>query len=147
MRGRLLALSVVPDSAKDSTASAAPDWAGLLRAAGRDPAKVVAIPPTRLGRANADSTAAWRVSDAGAPETTIVAAALHGKVVALDTYAGPTALGDLEVRAPSNPFVGTAQGWVLTMIFYVIPFFGGLLLAIRNFRAGRVDMRGPWWLP
>jgi len=142
MRGRLLALSVVPDSSIDSAASAALDWAAFLHAAGRDPVKVVAVPPTHLGSINADSTVAWRVSDAGAPETTIVAAALHGKVVALDTYAGPTALGDLEVRVPTSPYAGGAQGWALTMIFNVIPLLGGLLLAIRNFRAGRVDMRG-----
>ena len=142
MRGRLLALSVVPDSSTDSAATAAPDWAAFLHAAGRDPAKVVTVPPTHLGSINADSTVAWRVSDGGAAETTIVAAALHGKVVALDTYAGPTALGDLEVRVPKSPYEGGAQGWALTMIFNIIPLFGSLLLAIRNFRAGRVDMRG-----
>lgn len=142
MRGRLLALSVVPDSSSDSASSAAPDWAGFLRAAGRDPAKAVAIVPPRLGRARADSTAAWRVSDPGAPETTIVAAALQGKVVALDTYAGATALGDLEVRVQKDLFDGTAQGWVIMLVVYAIPLIGGILLASRNTRAGRVDMRG-----
>ena len=137
-RGRLIALSVILDSSSDSTASVA-DWSTFLRAGGRDPALVTAVAPPRFGRARADTVAAWRVSAPGAPETTIVAAALRGRVVELDTYAGRTALGDLTVRVPQQEPV---QFWISVFMIYVVPFIGSLLLASRNIRARRVDVRG-----
>ncbi|MGE5179761.1 MAG: protein kinase domain-containing protein [Bacteroidota bacterium] len=140
--GRLIALSVVPDSVLNSAVPTAADFAGFLRAAGRDPEKAAAIPPPRFGGMHGDTTAAWRVSPAGAPETTVVAAALHGRVIELDTYAGRTALGGLGVRVHRDVVTDTSQGWVLILMLYVVPLVGSILLAIRNFRAGRVDMRG-----
>ena len=136
-RGRLLALSVIPDSSSDSAASVA-SWADFLRAAGRNPVTAVPVVPRRLGRARADTVAAWTVSPPGAPETTLVAAALRGRVVELDTYAGATALGDLGIRVP----VQETGLWVYVFVIVVIPFIGSLLLSVRNVRAGRVDLRG-----
>jgi len=136
-RGGLVALSVVPDSSSDSAASAT-DWPGALRAAGRDPALAMAVSPRWLGRVRADTVAAWRVSATGVPETTIVAAALGGKIVEMDTYAGAMPLGNLAVRVPPD----SAQAWIVLFMVFVIPFGGSFVLAGLNIRAGRVDMRG-----
>lgn len=140
--GRLVAMAVLPDSATEAASAIPADWAGLLRAAGRDPSKAEAVAPALLGVERADTTAAWRVSAPGAPDTTIVAAALRGRTVAWETMAGATALGNLGTRVHPDIMIETSQGWILVLLLYVIPLWGSLLLAIRNFRAGRVDLRG-----
>jgi serine/threonine-protein kinase len=145
--GRLLALSIVPDRAADSVAAGAAvaatptDWSGVLRAAGRDPSRVLPVaPPVHLFM-GADTVAAWAVSDSGAPDTTIVAAAVRGRIVGMDTIHGGKGLGDLTPRVEPAP-IGDAQEWAIILAFYAIPLLGSIVLARRNVRSSRVDMRG-----
>jgi serine/threonine-protein kinase len=140
MQGRLLALEALPPSGVDSSDSRAADWAALLTAAGRDPARVVRIPPRAAFVAYADSVAAWRLSDSTAPETTLVAAALRGQVVRVETYVGRNALGRLAVIA--NDATPKIQDWVGVLLLVVAPLVGGIFLARRNLRAKRGDIRG-----
>jgi predicted Ser/Thr protein kinase len=140
MEGRLLALEALPPSGADSSALRAADWAALLVAAGRDPARVVPVPPPVAFVAYADTVAAWRLSDSTAPETTLVAAATRGHVVRVETFAGRKALGRLAVIA--NDSAPHIQDWTQVIFLIVIPLIGGIILARRNLRAKRGDIRG-----
>ena len=140
MEGRLLALEALPLSGADSSASRAANWAALLEAAGRDPARVVPVRPPAAFVAYADTVAAWRLSDSTAPETTLVAAAIRGHVVRVETFAGRNALGRLAVVASDNP--AGIQAWFQVILLLVIPLIGGIILARRNLRAKRGDIRG-----
>jgi serine/threonine-protein kinase len=140
MEGRLLALEILPPSRPDSSAYRGADWAALLGVAGRDPARAVAVPPPAAFAAYADTVAAWRLSDSTAPETTLVAAAIRGHVVRVETFAGRNALGQLAVVA-NDPAPGI-QDWFQILLLWVIPLIGGVILARRNLRAKRGDIRG-----
>jgi len=140
MEGRLLALEAVPLSGADSSEARGVTWAVLLEAAGREPSRVVAVPPPAAFVAYADTVAAWRLSDSTAPETTLVAAAIRGRVVRVETFAGRTALGRLAVV--TNDSAPGIQDWFQVILLLVIPLVGGILLARRNLRAKRGDIRG-----
>ena len=139
MQGRLLALEGLPLSAADSSASRTAGWPALLEAVGRDPARVVGVTPPAAFIATADSVAAWRLSDSTAPETTLVAAAVRGHVVRAETFAGRKALGQLSLTESVAPKV---QEWIQLLVLLVIPIVGGIILARRNLRAKRGDIRG-----
>jgi predicted Ser/Thr protein kinase len=140
MEGRLLALEALPLSEADSSEARGARWAALLEAAGRDPARAVGVPPPAAFAASADTVAAWRLSDSTAPETTLVAAAIRGRVVRVETFAGRNALGQLAVVA--NDSAPGIQDWFQVLLLLVIPMFGGIILARRNLRAKRGDIRG-----
>jgi len=140
MQGRLLALEVLPLSTADSSSSRAADWAALFDAAGRDPARVVRESPPAAFVSYADTVAAWRLSDSTAPDTTLVAAAIRGHFVRVETIAGRDALGRLNVV--TNDPVPTTQDWTQVIFLVAAPLIGGILLARRNLRAKRGDVRG-----
>jgi len=139
MQGRLVALEALPPSSADSLAPRSPNWAAVLESAGRDPARVVAVPPPAAFIAHADTVAAWRLSDATAAETTLVAAAIGGNVVRVETFAGRDDLGRLAVRADVHP--PGIQEWFGAFL-NLIPFLGSIFLAIHNLRSKRGDIRG-----
>jgi len=139
-RGRLLAISIVPDAAPGSAAGGAFDWAGVIRAAGRDPAAAVAVAPPHGFVAQADTIAAWRVSGSALAETTLAAAATEGRITRVDTFAGRNALGDLAVRTRED--TSGPVDWLFLLVFVVIPVVGGVVLARHNVRVGRGDLRG-----
>jgi serine/threonine-protein kinase len=139
--GRLLALRVVPDLSPDTSAAAGVDWAPLVRAAGADPvtATPAAVPDSFL--AVADTMAAWRLSGADAPETTFAAAALRGRIVEANTFAGGRPLANLTIRSEESDPEGVIA-WFQIILFAFLPIVGGLILARHNLRAGRGDVRG-----
>ena len=142
MQGRLLALQALPPAGADTLAPRTANWAAVLDAAGRDPARVVAVPPPAAFVAHADTVAAWRISDSTSVDTTLVAAAIDGHVVQVETYAGArrSPLGDLAVKADdSNP---PLQAWISILFFNVVPLVGSIFLARQNLRAKRGDVRG-----
>ncbi|HYQ90394.1 MAG TPA: serine/threonine-protein kinase [Candidatus Binatia bacterium] len=137
---RLLALEILPPSKPDSSASRGADWASLVGVAGRDPARAVSVRPPAAFAAYADTVAAWRLSDSTGPETTLVAAAVRGHVVRVETFAGRNALGRLAVV--SNDAAPGIQDWFQVLLFWVLPLIGSIILARRNLRAKRGDIRG-----
>jgi len=141
MGGRLIALEAIPTAKTDATTSRSVNWAApLLEAAGRDPARVATIAPPAGFVAAADTVAAWRLSDSTAPETTLVAAAIRGRVVRADTFAMGNALGRLALVA--DDFVPTAQIWAIVIFILVLPVIGGIIIARHNLRKKRGDIRG-----
>jgi serine/threonine-protein kinase len=138
--GKMLSLSIVPDLRADSTAQAVPQWAAVLRAAEADPAAtpVAEVPTSFL--VTADTVAAWRLSQPGTPETTIVAAALRGRIVEVSTYAaGKTINARPDAAEPDET---SLPDWIRLLLFQLLPIIGGLVLTRRNLRAGRGDVRG-----
>jgi serine/threonine-protein kinase len=140
MQGRLLALEALPPAGTDSSASRGLNGAALLEAAGRDPSRARQVQPPEAFVAYADTVAAWRLSDSTAPETTLVAASVRGHVVRVETFAGRSARGQLAVIA--NDAAPLIQDWVAVLLLVVAPLIGGILLARRNLRAKRGDIRG-----
>jgi len=140
MEGRLLAIEALPPSGADSSETRGPTWVALLEAAGRDPARAVTVPPPAAFAAFADTVSAWRLSDSTGPETTLVAAAIRGHVVRVETFAGRNALGRLAVVA--NDAAPGIQDWFQVLLLLVTPMVGGIILARRNLRAKRGDIRG-----
>jgi hypothetical protein len=139
--GRLLALRIMPDLRPDTTSAARIDWAPVLRAAGADPVTMTpsAVPDSFL--AVADTVAAWRLSRADAPETTLAAAALHGRIIEANTFARGRPLANLEARPVENDPEGVVA-WIQLFIFTILPIVGGLILARHNLKVGRSDIRG-----
>jgi serine/threonine-protein kinase len=140
MEGRLLALEALPLSGPDSSALRGANLSALIDAAGRDPARAVGVPPPVAFAVYADTVAAWRLSDSTAPETTLVAAAIRGHVVRVETFAGRNALGQLALVA--NDSAPGIQDWSQVLLLLVLPMVGGIILARRNLRAKRGDIRG-----
>jgi serine/threonine-protein kinase len=148
MQGRLVAMSIDPEAVHDSAGTRGVDWTGVLRAAGRNPASLDGAAPPPGFVAEADTIAAWTVAGpadrdtarAAVPETTLVAAALGGRVVHFDTHAGGTPLGDLVSRPDAAAI--TAQDWAWLLVLELIPLVGSIVLARHNLRAGRGDRRG-----
>ncbi|HEY6573084.1 MAG TPA: hypothetical protein VI198_07160, partial [Candidatus Eisenbacteria bacterium] len=140
MQGRLVALEALPPPGTDSLASRTANWSAVLDAAGRDPARVAAVAPPRAFVAHADTVAAWRLSDSTAAETTLVAAAVSGHVVRVETYAGRNALGRLGVEADDRD--PGPQEWIGLFLYAVVPLVGSIFLARQNLRARRGDVRG-----
>jgi serine/threonine-protein kinase len=89
--GRLLGLSIIPmlsDSAGTASTETSVDWTGLLRTAGRDPARAIPISPPADFRARADTLVAWKVSNTPGADTLIVAASFHRRAVEMETRVG-----------------------------------------------------------
>jgi hypothetical protein len=102
----------------------------------------MAVPPPAKFVAHADTVAAWRLSDSTAADTTLVAAAIGGHVVQVETYAGPRRdpLGKLAVTSDDRkPGVLI---WIVIMFYLVVPLVGSIFLARQNLRARRGDIRG-----
>ena len=139
--GRLLALSVAPDFLLDSVRTRGVDWSSVIASAGRDVAALAseAVPDSFV--APADTTAAWRVSAPGSPDTTLAVAALRGRIVQANTYAGKRPIVDFAARAPRSESPGV-QILLAAILFAFLPVVGGFLLARRNLKSGRGDVRG-----
>ncbi|MEE8523938.1 MAG: serine/threonine-protein kinase, partial [Thermoanaerobaculia bacterium] len=140
--GRLLALRAVVEQnegeveVEDGDAGGATvDWAGVLAAAGFDPASLTAATPRTTPPVFADQRTAWTSS-----EVRIEAAAHQGRVVFFAT----------ETPAEEEGEGGLAPDWdLLWQIYFIIGdalFFllalGAVVLARINLRAGRGDLRG-----
>lgn len=137
--GRLLGLTSVPD-VTDSASGRRLDWSALLLATGHDPSGVVSTVPPADFVAPADTLAAWNASSApGARDTLIAAAALRGRVVQVETSVGGH---PISVVPPHEGERIDALYSAAFLIFNFIPFVGSVVLARRNLKAGRGDLRG-----
>jgi len=141
--GRLLGLTSAPsrpDSARDAPAMRAGRWDAVLRATGHDPALAVPIVPPRDFAATADTISAWAVSRDSLADTTIVAASFRGRIVDVETRVRGRSVASVEASPPES--LVSSSDWVWFLIVGVVPFFGSIILAWRNLRSGRGDVRG-----
>jgi hypothetical protein len=133
----------VPPQVEDGPVrpSPAPDWAMVLAAAGVDPARFTPAEPQWLPPTAFDARAAWTGSFAHAPEVPmrVEAASWRGKPVYFQVL-GPWSRPAMMQPEPVTATRRIADWGILALTSAV---FGiAVLLAWRNFRHGRGDLRG-----
>lgn len=137
-QGRLVQLEAVPPQLEEKPESSrAPDWAALFGAAGLDTARFASAEPQWLSLAGFDARAAWTGTYAQSPELPlrVEAASWRGRPVFLRVI-GPWSRP--ERMKPSEMPAGTN----ITVSVVLAVWLAAVLLAWRNFRTGRGDMRG-----
>jgi serine/threonine-protein kinase len=144
-QGRLYYLQAMPDEIETHPASAHPvDWKVLFDAAGLNPAEYKPVEPTRLPLASFDERAAWTGSW---PSTDfplhIEAAAWRGKPVFFH-MGGPWTTPDRTQYV--NLTRGQHASQIIEVIIAILLLTAGALVARRNYRTGKSDVRGAFRL-
>ncbi|PYT96290.1 MAG: hypothetical protein DMG36_00700 [Acidobacteria bacterium] len=146
MRGRLVHFEAVPPQRDPPAADApSPNWSALFSAAGLDPAWFHSAAPEWTPLAWGDARAAWTGSFPEQKDlpVRIEAAAYRGKLLYFDTFYPWTKPGRSTPYAPAL----SQKIWnvVLCLLLFSV-LIGGVLVARRNLRLGRVDGRGAFRL-
>ncbi len=143
--GRLISLEVLPpdkeDAAPADPAAPEPDWPLLFAEAGLDMDQFSPTEPEWLGRAYADTRAAWvgPGANASGAELRIEAAAYRGRPVYFELIAPWTT----PLASPSTGLTTSQTVNNVIGITLLLGIFGtGIGLAIRHARLGRADRRG-----
>jgi serine/threonine-protein kinase len=137
-QGRLVQLDAVPPQLEEKPESShAPDWPALFGAAGLDMARFAPAEPQWLSLAGFDARAAWTGTYAQSPELPlrVEAASWRGRPVFLHVI-GPWSRPE-RMKPYENP---AGNNIILSVVLAVC--LAAVLLAWRNFRTGRGDMRG-----
>ncbi|HLY17196.1 MAG TPA: serine/threonine-protein kinase [Bryobacteraceae bacterium] len=137
-QGRLIQFDAVPPQVEKKPESSRPvDWPGMFTAAGLDMARFTPAEPQWVPLAAFDARAAWAgaYSQSSDLALRVEAASWHGKPVAfrvIGPWSRPERLESAQIPG------GAGFGAALILALCVLAF----LLAWRNFRGGRGDMRG-----
>jgi len=117
------------------------DWKKLFDAAGLDRYRWTETASQEIPPYSFDERKAWTGTFAHTPNmpTRIEAAAWKGRPVSFELFGPWRRPARIQPRAPQTTGQRLA-GWFLVVISII--FVGALWLAVRNFRAGRGDMRG-----
>jgi hypothetical protein len=134
--GELRQLDVLPPQLDTSTSPAAPpDWSPLFRAAGLDAGRFQTAAPQWLPAGGWDARAAWTGSD---PRTTLPlrleAAAWRGKPVFF-RIVGPWSHPERDTPPPPN-----SRPLLVALPYAMLGV--AIVLAWKNFRDGKADLRG-----
>ncbi len=146
--GRLRRLTRVPPPLVEPRAIAALDWRPLLERAGLDPDRLVGVEAEATAPVDTDRKWAWTEPGADAETPVRVEAASHGGRVVYLALVRPWdapgfadgAAGTLGLAAGSTPARRIALAVSLVFLLVLPPF--AYLLARRNLRRRRVDLRG-----
>jgi len=145
--GRLLSLAVVPpdylqgELSPRQEVSGEPDWQPLFEAAGIDAANLVPVEPRARPAVAVDRRAAWtgRLARGTDVEVRIEAGAYNGRLVYFETlFPWQIAAATGERRGPTLERAAK----LAYLLFRIVMVSLAALLARRNVRAGRVDLRG-----
>jgi serine/threonine-protein kinase len=137
-QGRIVQFDVVPPQLEERLeTSRAPDWAALFGAAGLDTARFASAEPRWLSLAGFDARAAWTGTYAQSPELPlrVEAASWRGRPVffrVIGPWSRPERMKPSDIPAGTN----------ITLSGILAMWLAAGLLAWRNFRTGRGDMRG-----
>jgi tRNA A-37 threonylcarbamoyl transferase component Bud32 len=143
--GKLVSFQAIPLEREDKPKGAKPvDWAPLFAAADLDPKTLTPAEPLWNSLAASDTRAAWTGAwPSSNRPLRVEAAALHGTPVRFALY------GPWTTAWRQNPDQSTkgqrAAGIILIAIACTV-LIGGVLLAIRNYRADRSDLNGAFRL-
>lgn len=132
-RGRLVSFAAVPDpSATGEESLANLPWEAVLREADLDPTALRPAASPRLPPVFADRRESWDGSYPGRPELPleVAAASYHGRLVHFE--AGP----------PRERAVAPRENWPIWLLLTTLVLAGGLILAGRNLRLGRGNLKG-----
>jgi len=138
-QGRLVQLDAVPPQLEEKPESSrAPDWAALFGAAGLDTARFASAEPRWLSLAGFDARAAWTGTYAQSPELPlrVEAASWRGRPVFFRV------IGPWSKPERMKPYENQTAGQNILLSVIVAVWLVAVLLAWRNFRTGRGDMRG-----
>jgi len=138
-QGRLVQLDAVPPQLEERPESSrAPDWPALFGAAGLDTARFASAEPQWLSLAGFDARAAWTGTYAQSPELPlrVEAASWRGRPVFFRVI-GPWSRPERMKPSDETPAGNNIFLWVFLAVW-----LAAVLLAWRNFRTGRGDMRG-----
>jgi serine/threonine-protein kinase len=136
--GRLTQFEAVPPQVeKEGQGPASPfDWNLLFRAAGLDPANFQTAEPLWTPLVSWDAHAAWTGVDAPTgTKLRLEAAAWRGRPVYFQIIGPWTAR--TRTSAGAN---GSAQGPIMVLVYSAL--LGAMVLAWRNLRSGKADLRG-----
>ena len=140
--GRLHWFMHVPPQRESNQPTPTPlDWSALFRAAGFDISKFDKVPSTWIPQHAYDERAAWDGADPLRPDQNIhvEAAAFHGK----PTYFETIYPWDQPLRQELAPQSTTEHVFTISVIaVFLIALVGSALIARRNLRLGRGDIRG-----
>ncbi len=142
-RGRLLLLHAVPPQMEEArTDWPEPDWGALFTAAALPQNNFASVIPKWNPPVACDRQAAWEGTYAG-QQFHVTAASFHGRPVYFEVL-GPW---DRATRLSRPPTTLAEQVWNYIVGFLLAALWiGGLLLARRNWRAGRGDRNGAFKL-
>ncbi len=133
--GRLLGVSIVPESPDRGGATTKPDWPGLLRRALITESEATPTEPTQRPLSYSEEIVAWRVErpQAQGGPFTVQAGTVGGR----PNY--------FEIIGPEDP-ARVQEGWFdiadkVNAAFYSVVFCAAIFLAGRNLRLGRVDRK------
>ena len=141
-QGRLILFQAVVPQLDDATPIQPMDWKKLFDVAGLDPARWTETTSQEIPSSAFDERKAWNGTFAHTPKMSmrIEAAAWKGRPVSFELF-GPWRR---PVRMQPQAAQTTGQrigGWAPVVVLAII-LVGAPWLALRNFRAGRGDMRG-----
>jgi len=139
--GRLYSFLGAPPQVDDGKEPPHPfDWSVFLKAAGFDPATLVPVPSARIHSVAFDERLAWTGTQEGAPKLPlrIEAASWRGKPVFFSII-GPWST-PARMVAPKVTLTEMVLQWVGVSLFLLI-VLGSSVLAYRNWRIGRGDLR------
>ena len=144
-QGRLTYLQAIPKEVEPNPPPAVPlDWKPLFAAAGLDMAQFYPAEPQWLSLAAFDARAAWTGTWPGSGRPLrIEAAAWRGRPVYFNAI-GPWTAPDRSETSSANG--GQHASQVLEVILSILMLAGGSWIARRNYRKGKVDLRGAWRL-
>ena len=136
---QLLSFRAIPD--EDGPPGSEPDWRPLFDAAGLDTSRFTAVTPGRPSAGGFDLRRAWLGSTAAHPDqpVRVEAAALGGRPVSFVLrypWSAGTEPEAVETRVVLMPAIPMFMGIVWT------GFLAAALLVRRNYRLGRLDVRG-----
>ncbi|MEO8026301.1 MAG: protein kinase [Bryobacteraceae bacterium] len=141
-RGNLVTLIAVPPQIEDAKDEGKPaDWGIVLRAAGLDPAKLQAADPIRVERVAFDARVAWTGTLPGSPKVPMrfEGASWRGRPVYFSQF-GPWDKPTRMIASQVTPTQLFLQ-WFWVAVFLIV-LVASSLLAYRNWRLGRGDLRG-----
>ena len=143
-KGRLLRFTATPiRSGFTKTPAEKPDWSVPFDMAGLDLGKFLEIDPVRKPPGFADEVIAWKGVYPESPELAIrvEGSATGGRVDSFEVIppwrSGPEPSANVEESS-----VTPSRTFVVRSLFYITALLGGSLLAWRNLRLGRGDLRG-----
>ncbi|HEV2423327.1 MAG TPA: protein kinase [Terriglobia bacterium] len=144
-QGRLTYLQAIPKEVEPNPPPAVPlDWKPLFAAAGLDMAQFRAAEPQWLSLAAFDARAAWTGTWPGSGRPLrIEAAAWRGRPVYFNEISAWTQPDRTQISSTDS---GQHASQIITVLIAILTLAGGSWMARRNYRNGKVDLRGAWRL-